>query len=197
MKSDSTKNLHPSLLFLAISIGFPLIMITLSAIFSLVNNKSPNPLPSPPEKIDKLLGISTGGFEVTDPVIRSVDDKEFIYLDSFIEKEWQPLNEYRLYDDISSLEKQKCGWVAKNIIKMKAGPIVDCIQATSVGEWTPPPTGYYALSSSGILWRYKSTYSFPLNLFLYLILGIVLGLLTTIINLTKNKRDNLENHGPA
>jgi hypothetical protein len=173
-------------------------MISLSALSALVINKPPTPLPSPPERIDKFLGIYiSSGFEVTDLVIRSVDDKEFIFLDSLIEKDWQPLSEYLLYDDISSLEKQKCGWVSKNIIRMKAGPIVDCIKATSVGEWTPPPTGFYALSSSGVIWRYKSTFSFPRNLFLYLILGLFLGLLTIIINLTKNNRDNPENHDPA
>ena len=144
-----------------------------------------------------LLGIYTGGIEVTDPVILSVGGKEYIYLDSLVREEWVSLDEYPLYDDNSSLEKKNCGRNVTNIIEKKAGEIVVCMEAASVGEWTPGPIGYYALSSSGKIWRYKDYFSFKPVLLIFLFMGIFLGLFTVITSLKKEELKNTNNHEPA
>ena len=188
-KFKNIKIKHPSILFLVTSIGFSLIMLTLCGTTALIVNKPPDPLPSPPEKIERLLGIYTGGLEVTDPVILSVDGKEYIYLDSLVSEEWEPIDEYPLYEEYYPLEKNECERIVTNIFEKKAGEIVDCMKASSVGEWFPGPIGYYAVNSTGNIWRYKSYFAFNRLFFLFLLIGVVLGLLIAIINSTKEERE--------
>ncbi len=159
----------------------------------LLNKQPPSPLPLPPEQIDKLIGIETGtGFWVTDPVVVSVNGNEFIYLDSLTDEYWESIYQHE------ELRNDQCESKFVRLFEKNAGDIVICMKASSVGEWCPGPIGYYAQSSSGIIWSYKKELPCIIGtLPIVLLIGTFILIVAFIVSITNNKQKRVKDIEPA
>jgi hypothetical protein len=174
--------------FVAVFVSIPFLLVWGNTI---LNRNPPSPIPNPPEKIDKLVGIETGkGFWVIDPVIMSMNGNEFIYLDSLTSEHWEPINR------IEELQNEKCEPKYVRLFEKYAGDIVVCTKAYSMGEWCPGPIGYYAQSSSDIIWQYKKERlcffgALPIVLFagiFLLIIGFIVRIVASYQNRAKENK---------